>query len=392
MTESTPQSAGATRIRLAESAADREAVYRFRYDLYVDGMKKQVPGADHAGRRLIEPLDATARIYVAEIERLPIATLRVNWSNAFTPEAPLSPALLELLDLDPFLGRWPDALSLSSRLMVTPDRRGSVVLNRLLAAAYADALSAGIEFDFCYVPPYLVEMYLQLGYRTYKPSVTDPHVGYLIPLVLPLRDWASMHAIGSPMLRLAERAGFDTGTPSPAVVWFHDHIGTEAAPSGARWRGPDDWERLARRLQPGADATPSLLTGLDADDLGRLLRSQVVLRCPAGERLVQRGDARDEMFLVLRGQLLVRLETDSRPLTTLGPGQVFGEMGMLTRTARSAFVDVAEDAEILIITRQALDRLIKVEPALAARLLFNLSCVLSARLMAANDRLRTDDA
>ncbi len=44
-------------VGLAESAEEKEAVYRFRYSVYVEEMGRYQQSADHAGRRLVEPED-----------------------------------------------------------------------------------------------------------------------------------------------------------------------------------------------------------------------------------------------------------------------------------------------------------------------------------------------
>lgn len=382
------QQGGGTRIVRVATQTERERVYRFRYDLYIDGMKKRTAAADHARRRLEEPLDATARIYMAEVDGEAVGTLRVNYARDFTAENPLPPSLVDIHALGPFLETWPDRLTFTSRLMVALTRRGSVVLNRLLARAYEEVLDAGMEFDFCYAPPYLVEMYLQLGFRLYTRATTEPSVGYLIPMVLPVRDWEHLEAVNSPLLRTAVRCGATKAAPSPAVAWFHEHYGEALERHDGRYDDARAWAQLTHTLHPLSDSSPGVFAGFDAEEVQQVLRTNVVLRCPAGDRVVQQGDSRDEMFVVLSGRLAVRLEPDSPPLVELGPGQVFGEMSMLSRTPRSAYVDVLEDCELLVYTRQALDRLMKVEPALAARFLFNLANILGTRLMTTNNHLR----
>ena len=42
---------------LAETDEQKEAVYRFRYTVYVEEMGRYQGGADHTGRRLVEPED-----------------------------------------------------------------------------------------------------------------------------------------------------------------------------------------------------------------------------------------------------------------------------------------------------------------------------------------------
>lgn len=54
------------KIRLATTEADRRAVYRFRYEVYVNEMKRVQTYADHEQRVIEELLDKTGYILIAE--------------------------------------------------------------------------------------------------------------------------------------------------------------------------------------------------------------------------------------------------------------------------------------------------------------------------------------
>ncbi len=66
-------------IRLAETSEDRQRVFRFRYEIYVEKMKRPQTYADHAARSVEEPLDGTGRIYLAEDDQgHVVGTVRSN--------------------------------------------------------------------------------------------------------------------------------------------------------------------------------------------------------------------------------------------------------------------------------------------------------------------------
>src|SRR4051794_24808022 len=52
-------------IRLAESREDLEKLYRFRYAIYVEEMKRPQRYADHQRKRIQEPLDSLAANFIA---------------------------------------------------------------------------------------------------------------------------------------------------------------------------------------------------------------------------------------------------------------------------------------------------------------------------------------
>src|SRR5205823_6119550 len=61
-------------IHMAETEEEKLAVYRFRYDVYVEEMGRYGAVADHVRRLLVEPEDETARIFFAAQEGEVVAT------------------------------------------------------------------------------------------------------------------------------------------------------------------------------------------------------------------------------------------------------------------------------------------------------------------------------
>ena len=65
-------------FHLAATEEEKEAVYRFRYDVYVEEMGRYGEAADHENRRLVEPEDETARIWYAAEDGQVVATQRIS--------------------------------------------------------------------------------------------------------------------------------------------------------------------------------------------------------------------------------------------------------------------------------------------------------------------------
>jgi hypothetical protein len=80
--------------------------------------------ADHANRRLVEPEDATARIFYAAEDGRVVATSRFSRGG----DAPFSPRLVENYQLEPFLAEMaPERIAVGERGMVVPGLRGSAI-------------------------------------------------------------------------------------------------------------------------------------------------------------------------------------------------------------------------------------------------------------------------
>ena len=105
-----------------------------------------------------------------------------------------------------------------------------------------------------------------------------------------------------------------------------------------------------------------------------------------GETILRKGDSGTEMYLIIDGAVEV---TESprgqrRVLTTLGAGQLFGEAAFLMRTPRTADVTAITDTQLVVLDVEGFARLSEDHPAVALKLLRNLSRALCLRLYAHN--------
>jgi len=113
-----------------------------------------------------------------------------------------------------------------------------------------------------------------------------------------------------------------------------------------------------------------------------------VLQSKRGDKIVRAGDVGNEMFVLLTGAVEVRT-TDSQDsehvLTTMGQGDVFGELAFLSAIPRTADVVAVADSEVLVLTQQFFERATKAMPAVTAKVLFNMSLILCERLKNSTD-------
>lgn len=107
-----------------------------------------------------------------------------------------------------------------------------------------------------------------------------------------------------------------------------------------------------------------------------LFPQEVLARLAAGgsertygpdEAIVRAGEPGDELFVILEGE--VRVERGGRTRRTLGPGDFFGEIGVLTGGPRTAHVIATAPVRCLAVPRELLRQAIEAEPALGWELL-----------------------
>ena len=101
-----------------------------------------------------------------------------------------------------------------------------------------------------------------------------------------------------------------------------------------------------------------------------------------GERLIEQGTVGRSMYLVVSGQLEVLRHdgTSERRLALLGPGEVFGEIGFVHETYRTADVRALGGVSVLRFDHDRLKRDLVFFPHIMAKLNFNISGILGKRL------------
>ena len=99
-------------------------------------------------------------------------------------------------------------------------------------------------------------------------------------------------------------------------------------------------------------------------------------RFKAGDTIFREGeDAHAEAYVVHTGSVDIRKRLDSseRHLSTLGEGELLGEMALFRKAPRSASAIAASDVELLVIKNERLEWLIRNRPQLTIEILKRLS-------------------
>ncbi len=93
------------------------------------------------------------------------------------------------------------------------------------------------------------------------------------------------------------------------------------------------------------------------DEQLRALATMVTRRsAPRGSAIMRAGDVTDSLYIIVSGRLKVMMgEADGKEviLSILGPGEFFGEMGLIDDSPRSASVIAIEPCELLSVTKHA---------------------------------------
>jgi small-conductance mechanosensitive channel/CRP-like cAMP-binding protein len=160
----------------------------------------------------------------------------------------------------------------------------------------------------------------------------------------------------------ARRAGLEI--PFPIRTLVHAEVDTASAEA-----------EHARRAAVLGRA--ELFAQLDEEARALLASGMREEHFAAGEPVLRQGDAGDACYLVASGTVSVRLGVDGleHEMTRLGPGELFGEMSLVTGEPRTASVIALTDVACHVVDRAAFRHLLDARPDVADRL----SAVLAAR-------------
>jgi len=132
-----------------------------------------------------------------------------------------------------------------------------------------------------------------------------------------------------------------------------------------------------------------MLAGVGEESIGRLAEASVERRFAAGDPICREGDPGDSVFLIVQGLVAIVKRLDDNTechLHYAGAGELFGEMAILERGARTATVRAIEPAVVLEIGRADFAAVLQSSPPLATRILSRLT----SRLRESDQRLITD--
>ena len=104
-----------------------------------------------------------------------------------------------------------------------------------------------------------------------------------------------------------------------------------------------------------------LFQGLSDEELNRLIDMAKPVSLRAGDILIKQGDPGDSAFVILTGEFEVQKQTGQSliKIDVRNPGDVVGEMALLSRAPRNATVISKTDSETLCIPQEAFEELLR---------------------------------
>ncbi|MFI5307992.1 MAG: cyclic nucleotide-binding domain-containing protein, partial [Polyangiales bacterium] len=249
-----------------------------------------------------------------------------------------------------------------------------VVLGRLGGEQPRWRRAVGFNVDFRFSPPHVIELvHAALRSQAIVNVATEPapscvltelgdsSARYMARYFLTdfAQDDATDSVVRTRIYFALARAGIALSMPAHALF-----LTEESETRKERKRASD----LQRRVE--ALAGVELLAGLSQDERVELAQSLGHAPFAAGEALTHEGADEHDLYVIQRGMVSVRVGEGAaqREVARLGPGELVGEMSMLTGEKRSATVVALEHVDCYRLEAAAFGRALERRPDLAEKL------------------------
>ena len=206
-----------TTIKRAETEEELLDIYRFRYRIYVEEMKRTQEYANHSERIVREPLDKEADILGIWDNSSVVGTVRFNRADASDLGYYTDMYSMGIMET-----YHPGKTTITTKLMIEKPFRNMGLAIDLGCALYELRRPEGYEFNFIDCNDNLIPFFEFLGYRKYKDRVVHHEYGEVTPLVLVGSDLEYLKKCCSPFVELCEKYPIN----QEAVEFFYSNVAT----------------------------------------------------------------------------------------------------------------------------------------------------------------------
>lgn len=302
-------------MKIANTESEKEKIYQFRYEVFVEEMSTPVHAADHQNKRIVDELDQHSILIYALAGSQIIATARVTIGNTDQFPEWLS-TTFSFSKFNDLLYDYPNKkVGLTTKMAIASPYRGSTIMFRLIAEMYKIYNDYQIQFSFGGGNPRLIQLYERVGYRRFTKNFTEPGYGLLIPLVFIHDDIGHLKLVRSPLYRL-----FPKTQESVLSKRFYKAFPESTKHINSQLQ--DHSSSLIQSLLNNNDKYLSPLNSLTKEERTTLIQLGAIIHCTEDDVITTVGEMSNELYFLLSGSLAAK---SSSRLYNIYPGQCFGD-------------------------------------------------------------------
>ena len=347
-------------LHTAINNSEKQAIYEFRYKIFCEELSKSVPLPSNQTNYLTDDLDKQSILLYAKIKSRIIGTLRITIGNANQYPLWLSD-IFSLHKIQATLNAN-QKIGLLTKLAIDSEYRGSTLMYQFLIELLKISYDQNVPYSFGGCNPNLITLYERLGFKRFaSKNFIDPGYGLLVPIILITNDSEHFKAVRSPVFRFTRTKNLIQST-SNAILhqifpFMSKIINSKLIDSIALFNYVNS--KFSSKLKD-----ISLFKSLDQKQIIDLLQIGAIFYCNEGDSIINKGEAVRDFYFLITGIL-------STNTSLLKPGQCFGSY--LQNIKHSDNIIAITNAEILVITYQALEKFKNCHPHTANTILKNLT-------------------
>lgn len=185
-------------IRLATTSEELNAVYNFRYTIYVEEMGQNESYADHQHERIVDTLGHPyAKVLAAWDGNTIVGTTRSNFVHDGSIDNYLGYYQLQHLSREQL-----SKASISTHCMVHPAFRRTTLTARLVSETYQRGLDEGLQTNYCDCAPHNIPFFTGLGYSVIDKDFVHPEFGLGSVMKLNMHDVDWLERVRSPFRKV----------------------------------------------------------------------------------------------------------------------------------------------------------------------------------------------
>ncbi len=354
-------------VKIATTDEEKEMVFRFRYKIYVEQMKRSfMEFIDHDKKMVYESYDFekdTIILYLGDLRNIKgTLTLRI-WDKGKIPKS-----AQRKFNTDQFPNIDNLIVSEACYFMIDMYQRGVSTVPLLFDALYDLIIRRGLLLNMVFLTcmPGLVNYYQKFGFRLYTEKLVSLADGLRAPLLLIPNDILYLKKINVPFIFAANKY-----KKYVANLLDNDFliIKNSLAKTFPIITVPKDIAKTIETALLNNDIC-KLMPFLSLQDLTGLCG--LIMHVQSNQYILKKGVEDREIYLVLEGEIVV--EINNTIMKTLHKGDVFGEMAFFLGSGRrTADIRTVTSVTVAVIRRNDLKRAMKKNQLLAINFLYGIT-------------------
>ncbi|MBP2633408.1 MAG: cyclic nucleotide-binding protein [Firmicutes bacterium] len=336
-------------ICIANTLAEKKAIYQFRYKIYVEEMAKDKLNLIYHDKEISDKMDEWGILIYVKNDKEVVGTARLNFGKISDfPEE-----IVEKLSMKDFYeycvsSNIDDQVAFVSKFIVAEEFRSSSVAYLMLIEFYKFYFEKGGAFFFAGCNLHLLRFYEKMGCHRYGKNFNAFGYGLLCPIVALAEDVNHFRTIRSPLFRIA---GKKITINSKNVEWFHEKFTEKLNIVNSQLVTTDElWSILCERLHALPTEVIEILHDLSIEEAKKFLHAcGSIVQCAPGEAITVQGDVSYSYNILLSGRL--KSLTFINPIKEYHiPGQYFGANGLTEHHKHLEEIVTVTQSEILVLT------------------------------------------